>query len=297
MTKIRPETRWIEIEMSCVDQQWYAIFPSKQWEENAYEKLIQHRNPDQTLIKPEVINNMVELVTHPHKSIESAQKQASSLMELCTQKSKEMGMVLSKVPWTKINKDNIPNNKIIEYCVTPKDYYLTATKEILSVLKNPYDLLWAGCMATHIHMSAEDDEATLLLFKAMSNYASKLRQKWAAPQDMYMSPKRYHQWNKIIEARKKIGHLVWGIDPENIPEDHISYIYQHYFDEEGNLKRMHNIIAIKKPGERLTVELRSPDWVTGDKQLWKIIDFTKYLVQEAICTISQKVFIPTILKE
>jgi hypothetical protein len=35
------------------------------------------------LVKPEVINNIVELITTPHNSIESAQKQLNSLLIDC----------------------------------------------------------------------------------------------------------------------------------------------------------------------------------------------------------------------
>jgi len=280
--------------MGIVDNEWYACFPSKHWEENAYDTLIHYRKPDPILVKPEVINNMVELVTDPHKSIESAQKQASSLMALCIQKSKDIGMSLSQVPWTKINREKLPHDQLVEYCVTPKDYYQIATQEILSVLQDPYDLLWAGCMATHIHISAEDDEATLLLFKAMSNYATHIWKHWAHPQNMYMSPERYYQWNKIIQARKKLWHLVGGIDPEIIPEDYLPYIYEHYFDQKGNIKRMHNIIALKKPGERLTVEVRSPDWAINHQTLAEIIYFTQYLVQKSLSTLSTRTSLSTL---
>ena len=282
MNTINPKKRWIELEMSMVDQDWYGIFPKNLWEQNAYDRLMEHVKQDEWTIKQEVINNMIEIVSHPDKDIDKVKKQILSIMNMCKEKIEKIGMNVSNVPRIQIKEKSIPSNNIVEYCVTPRDYYYTATKEILTMLKNPYDLLWAWCLATHIHMSAEDDEATLLLFKSMSNYAAKLRNKWSTPQGMCMDPQRYYQRNKIIEARKKLGHLVWWIDPEIIPENHLPYIYDKYFDENGILKRMHNIIAIKKPWDKLTVELRSPDGVMQEKKLSDIIDFTKKFVQEAI---------------
>jgi gamma-glutamyl:cysteine ligase YbdK (ATP-grasp superfamily) len=45
---------------------------------------------------------------------------------------------------------------------------------------------------------------------------------------------------------------------------------------------MHNIIALKKPGDKYTVELRSPDGINSPKQLQTIVQFTKCLVANAL---------------
>ncbi len=281
MKSLYPQKWWIEVEVWLVDKYWYPIFGN--WEqETAYDKLIDHWSPDNKLVKQEVINHMVEMVTDTKESIEDAQQQMSWLLLVCEKKSRELWMELSQTPWIKINKKNIPIEKIIEYCVTDKDYYKSATNEILQVLKDPYDLLWAGTLATHIHMSAENDEATFELFKHVSNYAHIRREHWLKPENMLMNKKRFIQWNKIIQARKELWHLVNGIDPFEVPSNYMDFIEKNFFDKDWNLKRMHNIIALKKPGDKYTVELRSPDGINSPKQLQTIVQFTKCLVANAL---------------
>jgi len=288
MNSIQPKKRWIELEMSMVDKNWYAIFPKDLWEKSAYEMVIENVQNIKTEVKQEVINNMIEIVTTPRKTIDQAKKDILFAMRACQKTIEKNGMYASQVPWVKAKNESIPMGSIVEYCVTKKDYYYDATREILTQLNNPYDLLWAWCLATHIHVSANDDEETIQLFVAMSNYAAKLRNNWKTPQYMFMNPQRYVQWNKIIEARKKLGHLIGWIDPEIILHKNISDVYDKYFDKDWNLKRMHNIIALKKPWERLTVELRSPDGVIQEKKLSDIIDFTKNFIQNALYENIQK---------
>lgn len=281
MKNITPKKWWIELEVWLVDYNGYPIYKKKEDEESSYDRLVNHRRPDQNSVKQEVINNMVEMVTKPHASLEAAKNELDWLLTECRTKSQELWMNLSQIPRVCINEKMIDKEKIIEHCVTDRDYYKLATQQIIELLKNPYDLLWAGCLATHIHMSAENDEATLHLFKKISNHANKIRNKWLNTTAMYMHPRRYKQRNNIIEAREKLGHLVSGIHPENIPDDHIPHIYSNYFDKDGQLKRMHNIIAIKKPGENYTVELRSMDWVCNRKWLENLLYFAEKLVYDA----------------
>jgi len=282
MKKLYPKKWWIEIEVWLVNKNKYPVFPINGEKETAYEKLVYQLWSDKDLVKPEVINNMVEIVTGVHNSIDNAWKEIFQLLNMCKQKTKEIWLNSSNIPWIKIDRNNIKPEQLIDCCVTDKDYYKAATNEIIQVLQDPYDLLGAGTLATHIHMSAENDEATFELFKSISNYAKKVWQWWMTPEKMLMNRKRFLQWNKIIEARKQLGHLVNGIDPFEIPDNYMEYIEKNLFDENWNLKRMHNIIALKKPWDKYTVELRSPDGVITADQLQTTIEFTKSFVKEAL---------------
>lgn len=282
MKNIYPKKRWIELEIWLVDKNQNPIFPkNKDWI-TAYETLTNQMDIDNALIKPEVINHMVEIVSEVHSNLELAKKQILDLLNKVKRTAKQESIYISRHPRINIDKNNIDRNQIIDCCVTDKDYYKNATQEIIKVLEDPYDLLWAWTLSTHIHMSAENDEATFELFKLLSNYCHKLRNWWKNPEKMLMNKQRFEQRNKIIEARKKLWHIVNGIDPFEVPDNYMTYIENNLFHSNGTLKRMHNIIALKKPWDRFTVELRSPDGATTAKQLNNVIEFTKGLIKKSI---------------
>lgn len=247
MKNIYPKKRWIELEIWLVDKNQNPIFPkNKDWI-TAYEILTNQMGIDNALIKPEVINNMVEIISDVHSTLESAKKQILDLLNKSKHAAKQESIYISRQPRINIDKKNINKNQIIDCCVTDKDYYKNATKEIIKVLEDPYDLLWAWTLSTHIHMSAENDEATFELFKLLSNYCYKLRNWWQNTQKFLMNKIRFEQRNKIIQARKKLWHIVNGIGPFEIPDNYMTYIENNLFDNNGNLKRIHNIIALKNP--------------------------------------------------
>jgi hypothetical protein len=116
----------------------------------------------------------------------------------------------------------------------------------------------------------------------VSNYSKLLWDNSSNNKQMLMSDWRLKQRNKIVNARKKLWHLVWWINPLKIPDNYIEYIENNFLDNDWNLKTIHNIIALKKPWNEYTVEIRSPDWINNSKQLSTIVSFTKKLIKDSI---------------
>lgn len=107
MSKLTPKKRGIESEIWIVDKNWYPIYKKDINQETSYDRLTWLIDIHADSIKPEVLNNIVELITSPHKSIESAQKEILQLLTITKQWITDLWYNVSTTSQVKIDENQI----------------------------------------------------------------------------------------------------------------------------------------------------------------------------------------------
>lgn len=190
----------------------------------------------------------------PHKYLATAQEELVRLFGAVRNAANEHGLYISDnvVP----NQDYIPEHSWL------KDRYSKIHDMLMDLWIDVRK--WTNIAWLHVHF--QEDES-FVNHRLISNYFHELFAQWKYS-DMLMSGQRHMMYAKVVDALLTLKFVQTNYMPLLFTNDNIR---SQIIDEKGDLIFNYRYVQVKKPGNKYTTEVRTPDAATNENA---IVDIT-----------------------
>ncbi|MCS6983170.1 MAG: glutamate-cysteine ligase family protein [Candidatus Absconditabacterales bacterium] len=224
----------IENEVIILDFQGRCVPKNAEVIQRFIQKYPQYANN----IKPELDACQVELITDVHESLKAATTQIITLTNLVARIVSDLGYILSKNPAPDYPASDQKTSVVSDPCIQAKYHKI-------DVLLREKNVRYATNIAgIHINIGHLDAQKILTLHHEMSKRVKNLLDQ-NDPDNLAFHPQRFNRYKIVVDAFETA--MIFEPDEGN------------YLDELGHPKDQgHSLVRLKKYGNRLVTELRTP---------------------------------------